>query len=208
MRRTLPSSWRARSLFFRTISSAWSHGTSSRTTVKEPCTFGSSTTFRPLISWIRRKKSFRSTSFKFTEIGSPVYFGPRVAGVCVIWAFCSAARFTAGCEAAPCCSDALGFIATSSEAGLSANFAAASSAFTEGSTVGWRPSSRLWPCRKVRRTRNPSETPLSWLQLPPASFSVNRGAGHNDCWLRDDRSRSHHQLRCRRLGRSLRLSFR
>ena len=53
------------------------------------------------------------------------------------WAFCPAARFTAGCEAAPCCSDALGFIATNSEAGLSANFAAASSAFTEGSTVGF-----------------------------------------------------------------------
>ena len=34
---------------------------------------GSSTTFKPLISWIRRKKSFRSTSLRLTEIGSPVY---------------------------------------------------------------------------------------------------------------------------------------
>src|SRR5580692_2070616 len=43
--------------------------------VSAPLTLGSSTTFRPLISWIRRKKSFKSTSFKFTEIGSPVYLG-------------------------------------------------------------------------------------------------------------------------------------
>src|SRR5277367_1927212 len=53
--------------------------------VRVPCTFGSSTTFKPLISWIRRKKSRRSTSFRFTEIGSPVYFGVDVTtavGVC------------------------------------------------------------------------------------------------------------------------------
>src|SRR5215467_8439576 len=43
---------------------------------------------------MRRKKSLRSTSFKFTEIGSPVYFGPEVA--CCGCVFCSAARFTAG----------------------------------------------------------------------------------------------------------------
>src|SRR6266404_2148718 len=41
--------------------------------VRLPRTAGSSTTFSPLISWINRKKTFRSTSFKFTEIGSPVY---------------------------------------------------------------------------------------------------------------------------------------
>ena len=44
-----------------------------------PFTLGSSTTLSPLISWIRRKKSFRSTSLRLTEIGSPVYFGPVTA---------------------------------------------------------------------------------------------------------------------------------
>src|SRR6266849_1104292 len=43
---------------------------------------------------MRRKKSFRSTSFKLTEIGSPVYLGPLVVGLGR--AFCSAAKFTAG----------------------------------------------------------------------------------------------------------------
>src|SRR5882762_7570434 len=44
---------------------------------------------------MRRKKSFRSTSFRFTEIGSPVYFAPAGAGCCVRCVFCSAARLTA-----------------------------------------------------------------------------------------------------------------
>ena len=137
MRRTLPSSWRARSLFFRTISSAWSHGTSSRTTVNEPCTFGSSTTFRPLISWIRAEEVFQVDIFQVhRDRLARVLRAARRRSLRHL-GFCSAARFTAGCEAAPCCSDALGFIATNSEAGLSANFAAASSAFTEGSTVGF-----------------------------------------------------------------------
>src|SRR5713226_5371573 len=52
--------------------------------VTEPLTVGSKTTFSPLISWISRKKSFRSTSFKLTEIGSPVYLG--AAGACAGWA--------------------------------------------------------------------------------------------------------------------------
>src|SRR5450631_963408 len=43
---------------------------------------------------MRRKKSFRSTSFKFTEMGSPVYLGPLTAWVGCD--FCSAAKFTAG----------------------------------------------------------------------------------------------------------------
>ena len=47
--------------------------------VSVPLTLGSRTTFNPLISWIRRKKSFRSTSFRLTEIGSPVYLGPATA---------------------------------------------------------------------------------------------------------------------------------
>src|SRR5258708_25242476 len=51
---------------------AWSHGTSSRTVVSVPWTAGSNTTFRPLISWIKRKKSLRSRSFTFMLIGSPV----------------------------------------------------------------------------------------------------------------------------------------
>src|SRR6266536_6313209 len=75
------------------MSNAWSHGTSSSTMVSVPFTSGSKTTFKPLISWIRRKKSFKSTSFRFTEIGSPVYFGALTVGGC---AFCSAAMFTAG----------------------------------------------------------------------------------------------------------------
>src|SRR5579859_3225261 len=82
MRNTLPSSSRSSSLFFNTISSAWSHGTSSSTMVRVPCTLGSSTTLSPLISWIRRKKSFKSTSFRLTEMGSPVYLG-RVLGTAV-----------------------------------------------------------------------------------------------------------------------------
>src|SRR5271170_7649281 len=65
------------------MSRAWSHGTSSRTMVKLPFTWGSTTTFKPLISWIRRKKSRRSTSFKFTEIGSPEYLPVGAgAGLC------------------------------------------------------------------------------------------------------------------------------
>ena len=48
--------------------------------MKLPFTLGSTTTFRPLISCIRRKKSRRSTFFRFTEIGSPVYVAGR-AGV-------------------------------------------------------------------------------------------------------------------------------
>src|SRR5580693_10647551 len=108
--------------------------------VSAPLTLGSSTTFRPLISWIRRKKSFRSTSFRFTEIGSPVYLGPTAAGCCPACALCSAARFTAGCtpvleevlcEACAACA----LTGSSSAAVLSENFAAASCARSLGSSV-------------------------------------------------------------------------
>src|SRR5271169_1460313 len=52
--------------------------------VRVPLTAGSSMTFRPLISWIKRKKSRRSTSFRFTEIGSPVYL-PTATGGAEAW---------------------------------------------------------------------------------------------------------------------------
>src|ERR1700680_5168044 len=99
--------------------------------VRVPWTFGSRTTLRPLISWIRRKKSCRSTSFKLTEIGSPVYFGPETTGCCIDWAFCSAARLfvgTLGVAAAVDevvdCIDALG-AGSRLVSGLSTNLAAA-----------------------------------------------------------------------------------
>ena len=143
MRRTFPSSCLDSMLFFKTMSSAWSHGTSSKTIVRLPRTSGSSTTFNPLISWISRKKSFRSTSFRFTETGSPVYFGPDDA--CCERVFCSAARFTAGSiafgadwlpvEAALPCAIAPFATGNRFPSGRSTNFDAAPVARSVGSTV-------------------------------------------------------------------------
>src|SRR5208282_5526722 len=83
------------------------------------------------------KKSFRSTSLRLTEIGSPVYFAPFAAGFCCSnWAFCSAARFTAGWTPGPlpaaCAMAALLFVATNSAAVLSAKRLAASCALAAG----------------------------------------------------------------------------
>ena len=100
IRNTFPWSCFSRLLFCNTMSSAWSHGTSSNTIVSVPFTLGSSTTFKPLISWISRKKSRRSTSFRFTEIGSPVYLLGAAMGVCAPPAV--AAAFPACCCAASC----------------------------------------------------------------------------------------------------------
>ena len=92
---------------------------------------------------MRRKKSFRSTSFKFTDTGSPVYFGPEAA----MWGFifCSAAKFTAGSTAgaagdAPALGAACACmepLATGSKlpSGRSTNFEAAPAAFTAGSSA-------------------------------------------------------------------------
>src|SRR5208282_3435706 len=88
---------------------------------------------------MRRKKSFRSTSLRLTEIGSPVYLAPFKAGFCSNCAFCSAARFTAGwmvCLLPPACARAaLALVATSSAAVLSAKRLAASWAFATGSAA-------------------------------------------------------------------------
>src|SRR5580693_4962783 len=106
--------------------------------VSAPLTLGSSTTFRPLISWIRRKKSFRSTSFRFTEIGSPVYLGVLIGVTMWLSPLPSAARFTAGwmgavvgaCAAWGCMA-ALG-VGNRLPSGLSTNFAAAPDARSAG----------------------------------------------------------------------------
>src|SRR5437879_12176965 len=102
MRNTLPCNSQSRLLFLSTIWSAWSHGTSSSTMVNEPFTAGSSTTFNPLMSWISRKKSRRSMSFKFTEIGSPLYLllpqlPDWVAGLAGAACCGIMATFNAGC---------------------------------------------------------------------------------------------------------------
>src|SRR5260370_369524 len=78
------------------MTSAWSHGTSSSTMVRVPWMLGSNTILRPLISWIKRKKSFKSTSFKLTDIGSPVNLGRAdVEGVAA-----AVATVSAGLESA------------------------------------------------------------------------------------------------------------
>ena len=57
-----------------------------------------STTFRPLISWISRKKSRRSTSFRFTEIGSPEYRPLDTITGCVCTAGVAARRTGSGVD--------------------------------------------------------------------------------------------------------------
>src|SRR6266481_9744883 len=109
IRNTLPLSWQSRELFCNTMPKAWSQGTSVRTNAgMVPLTLGSSTTFKPLISEIKRKKSLRSTSLKLTDIGSPEEVEPQtlplednglLAVAPTVAACCSAARFTAGCGA-------------------------------------------------------------------------------------------------------------
>src|SRR5689334_18061185 len=46
---------------------------------------------------MRRKKSLRSTSLRFTEIGSPVYFTPVDPACCVLLACCCAALTAVRC---------------------------------------------------------------------------------------------------------------
>src|SRR4029077_18081368 len=103
--------------------------------VRVPFTAGSNTTFKPLISWINRKKSRRSTSFRFTEIGSPVYF-PGAAGafdpgdVCV----CACADEAASLLAAAFDACAAWRAASCAVAGRAGSFVAPNEART---TEGW-----------------------------------------------------------------------
>ena len=71
MRITLFSNCLSSPLFFRMMSSAWSHGTLSRTIVTLPSTAGSSTKLRPEISWNRRKICLTSVSTRLSEIFFP-----------------------------------------------------------------------------------------------------------------------------------------
>ncbi len=75
MRTTLFSKTLSRPLLRRMMSSAWSHGTLSRTMVTLPATLGSRTKFRPEISWNRRKTCFRSASTSSRLMRRPVYIG-------------------------------------------------------------------------------------------------------------------------------------
>ena len=62
------------------ISSAWSHGTSLKSTVTEPLTCGSTAMFSPVSAAKVRMTSLRSASLRLSEIGSPVYtFSPALS---------------------------------------------------------------------------------------------------------------------------------
>jgi hypothetical protein len=76
--RTIVPSTEYPSLFARRMmSSAWSHGTSRSATSTVPCTAGSMTMFKPLISANVRSTARRSAPWKSRLIGWPVNCRPR-----------------------------------------------------------------------------------------------------------------------------------